>query len=83
MLDFLLVLFVTFRFTVIPGPPLFFLTVQLLDLFPCRVEFIKDIQQIPSYGQRLCFDDIIIAFENYKKTNKPGFIYDLHTVFYK
>ena len=32
------------RLTVIPGPPLFSLTVQLLDPFPCRVEFIKDIQ---------------------------------------
>ena len=33
-----------FRLTVIPGPPLFPLTVQLLDPFRCRVEFIKDIQ---------------------------------------
>ena len=30
---------------IIPGPPLFSLTtVQLLDPFPCRVEFIKEIQ---------------------------------------
>ena len=28
------------RLTVIPGPPLFSLTVQLLDPFPCCVEFI-------------------------------------------
>ena len=33
-----------FRLTVIPGPPLFSLTVQLLGPFPCRVEFIKDIE---------------------------------------
>ena len=33
-----------FHLTVIPGPPLFSLTVQLLDPFPCRVEFIKDVQ---------------------------------------
>ena len=30
-------------FTVIPGPPLSSLTVQLLDPFPCRVEFIKEL----------------------------------------
>ena len=36
--------FFLFRLTVIPGPPLYSLAVQLLDLFPCRVEFIKDIQ---------------------------------------
>ena len=41
------------RLTVIPGPPLFSLTVQLLDPFPRRVEFIKDTQQFPPYGQRL------------------------------
>ena len=35
------------RLIVIPGPPLFFLTVPLLDPFPCRVEFIKYIQWIP------------------------------------
>ena len=40
----LLLTFVSFRLTVIPGPRLFPLTVQLLDPFPCRVEFIKDIQ---------------------------------------
>ena len=35
--------------TVIPGPPNFSLTVQLLDPFPCRVEFIKDkLQSIQS-----------------------------------
>ena len=33
--------FFFFRLTVIPGPPLFPLTVQLLDPFPCRVEFIQ------------------------------------------
>ena len=32
------------RLTVIPGPPLFSLTLQLLDPFPCSVEFIKEIQ---------------------------------------
>ena len=38
-------LFISFlRLTVIPGPPLFSLTVQQLDPFPCRVEFIKDVQ---------------------------------------
>ena len=36
--------FFCFGSTVIPGPPLFSLTVQLLASFPCRVEFIKDIQ---------------------------------------
>ena len=41
------------RWTAIPGPTLFSLTVQLLDPFPCRVEFIKDIQCILPYGQRL------------------------------
>ena len=34
----------SFRLTVIPGPHLFSLAVQLLDPFPCLVEFIKDIQ---------------------------------------
>ena len=36
--------FFFFRLTVIPGPPLFSLTVQLLDPFPWRVECIKDVQ---------------------------------------
>ena len=35
------------RLTVFLGPPRFPLTVQLRDSFPCRVEFIKDIQWIP------------------------------------
>ena len=34
----------SFCLTVSPGPPLFSLTVQLLDPFPCRVEFVKDMQ---------------------------------------
>ena len=33
-----------FRLTVIPGPPLFSLTVQLPDPFPRRVESIEDTQ---------------------------------------
>ena len=44
------VLLYFFRLTVIPGPPLFYLTIQLLDPLPCRVEFIKDTQWIPPYG---------------------------------
>ena len=43
-----------FRLTVIPGPPLFPLTVQLLDLFPCRVESIKEIQNIFHTGRDRC-----------------------------
>ena len=44
--------FLFFSLTAKPGPPLSSLTVQLLDPFPCRVEFIKEIQWIPPYGQR-------------------------------
>ena len=45
LMDFFIFFFrFFFHLTVIPGPPLFPLTVQLLDPFPCSVEFIKDIQ---------------------------------------
>ena len=42
--DELHIFYFLFRLTVTPGPPLFSLTVQLLDPFPYRVEFIKEIQ---------------------------------------
>ena len=50
------------RLTVIPGSPLFALTVQLLDPFPCRVEFMKDIQWIPPYGPLVGLSGILDVF---------------------
>ena len=45
-----------FSLTVIPGPPLFSLTVQLLDPFPCCVKFIKDIQYEFLHTGRDCIE---------------------------